>query len=566
MRYTVRTERAVGTDLIAHILAQRGATTAAARSRFLAPDYARDTHDPYAFHAMEGAVERLVAAHARGEKIGIYGDYDADGVCGATLLKDVFDALGFDSEVYIPHKERDGHGLSMRAVEHFARAGIALIVTVDCGITNIAEVAAARERGMESVIIDHHHVPATLPDAVAVINPKLPDSGYPFDALCGTGTAFKVAQALYARMAPAQQEQTKWLLDLVAIATVADCMPLVGENRTLVAYGLIVLQKTRRAGLRALFDRARIAQDRAMDTQTIGFRIAPRLNAAGRMGHAQDAHALLVARDAAEAQKRAAALEALNDERRKTSDAMTADARATVRALPTLPAGIVIGSETFFHGVVGLVAGRLAEEFARPVGVFHHMGETSLGSFRSRGGVHIVDVLHAVHERVPQALIKYGGHAAAAGATLRREHFDAFAAAFDEAVRTVTGSAATDVATVVDAVLAPQEVTADVATALTRMAPFGIGNEEPLFAFADVPIVAMRMVGSDGAHVKFAFGDASHRLDGIGFSLAKKVANMAVGDRVTILARVRENVWNGRTSVQLVVEDIAKGAIPPVEN
>ncbi len=552
-----------GLSVLERVLALRGIVTEKDRRSFLSPDFMRDVHDPFLFHAMHDAVARFVRARDNGEKVGIYGDYDADGVSGATLLHTALDDLGITNEVYIPHKERDGHGLSLRAVEHFARSGVALIVTVDCGITNIAEVATANERGIESIIIDHHHVPKVLPDAVAVINPKLPNSGYPFTELCGTGTAFKVVDALYATMTPAKREQTKWLLDLVAIATVADCMPLIGENRTLVAYGLIVLSKTRRVGLRAMFEVGRIAADRPT-AHTIGFQIAPRINAAGRMGHAQDAYALLADPQAESARMKAEALEVMNNERRKVSERITKEAIQRIMAMPTMPAGIIIGDEDYFHGVVGLVAGRLAERFTRPVGVFQYMDTTALGSFRSRGGVHVVEVLNAVNKAVPGALIKYGGHAAAAGATIDRAYFDNFAQAFAQQVHEAfiaLGSDNTDI--LVDAELLLSDVTLPLATEISRCAPFGIGNEEPLFAIRSVRVQSLRSVGTSGAHVKFTFVDARdgvQTVDGIGFSLAQKVVDIVSGDVVDLLAHVQVNTWQGRQTPQLMVVDIAKNS------
>ncbi len=550
-------------DIVSRLLLLRGLTTKEQQERFLSPNYDRDINDPFAFHAMNTCITRLATARERGEKIGIYGDYDADGVCGATLLKTVLDDLGFVSEVYIPHKEHDGHGLSDKAVAHFANSGVGLIVTVDCGITNIVQVAEAKKRGMESIIIDHHHVPKELPDAVAVINPKIPDSGYPFTDLCGTGTAFKVAQALYMRLAPTRAESVKWLLDLVAIATVADCMPLVGENRTLVTYGLIVLGKTRRVGLQEMFEVGRIKSNgsRPITAHTIGFQIAPRINAAGRMGHAQDAHVLLIEDDPVQAHAHACQLEEMNNERRKVSEQVTKDAAARIRAMDNVPAGIVVGDENFFHGVVGLAAGRLSERFKRPVGVFQHRGETSLGSFRSRSGIHVVEVLNAVNKALPGALIKYGGHAAAAGATVDRAQFDAFAQAFDAEVRTqIAQMSGVNSDVLVDAEVCARDVTLELAQQIKKFAPFGIGNDEPLFAVTDLVIDTLRMVGTDGKHVKFTFADRDNpatKIDGIGFSMAQKVASLTPGTRVDVLARIQENIWQGRRSVQLMVEDIA---------
>ncbi len=546
--------------VVSRLLSSRGATSATAQRQFLSPDYERDTHDPFLFTAMEAAVERIRRARDTGETIGIYGDYDADGVCGATLLAEVLSDLGIAHEVYIPHKEHDGHGLSLRAVERFAQRGVGLIVTVDCGITNCAEVAAARSRGMETIIIDHHHVPKVLPDAVAIINPQLPDSGYPFAQLCGTGTAFKVAQALYTRLAPERVEQTKWLLDLVAIATVADCMPLIEENRVLVQYGLVVLRKTRRPGLHALFDVARISHDTAIDAEVIAFRIAPRINAAGRMDHAQQAYELLSCRTAETATKHAAAIEELNTQRRSVSATITADARSAVHAMKEIPAGIVVGSSTYFHGVVGLAAARLAEEFRRPVGVFHHMGETSLGSFRSRDGVHIVDILREVQRRVDEAVfVKYGGHAAAAGATIRTEHFEQFAETFAQ-VAAEYQPTEDDAVISADACIALSAVTPELVKALRQMAPFGIGNPEPVFIVPDIRLQSFSLVGNKKSHARCVFSDGRQTVAGIGFSLADTISSLRPEDTVTLSARVRENIYHNTRSIQLVVEDIANDA------
>ncbi len=551
-------------DALQRLFLLRGLITEEDRESFLSPDFEHDIHDPFLFVAMKDTVRRFKKAKDDKEKIGIYGDYDADGVSGATLLKTALDDLGFDSEVYIPHKERDGHGLSMLAVEHFSKNGIKLIVTVDCGITNIAQIAEAKKRGIESIIIDHHHVPEVLPDAVAVINPKLPNSGYPFADLCGTGTAFKVVQALYAEFAPDVQEKTKWLLDLVAIATVADCMPLIGENRTLVTYGLIVLGKTRRRGLKEMFRVGRINIDaRNLPTaHTIGFQIAPRINAAGRMGHAQDAYELLIDEGEESAHAKACALEEMNNQRRKVSESVTKEATAKISAMKNVPSGIIIGSEEYFHGVVGLIAGRLAEKFNRPVGVFQHMGETSLGSFRSRSGVHIVDILNAVNDALPGALIKYGGHAAAAGATIQREQFDSFAQIFDRHVqRAIEDMGGLSEKISVDAEILVREITIELAQEIKKFAPFGIGNEEPLFAITNARIDAMRGVGAGEKHIKFAFGDMQspgQQVDAIGFSMAQKVKDIQVGDHVHILAHIQINNWQGQKTAQLMVKDIEK--------
>ncbi len=545
-------------DLVGRVLVLRGIGGDDEARRFLRADYERDLHDPFLFAQMEVVVERLRLARDEQQRIGIYGDYDADGVTGATLLADVFDKLGIETEVYIPHKQKDGHGISARAVEHFAQNGTNLIVTVDCGITNIAEIDAAAKLGMDTIIIDHHHVPEKVPAAVGIINPKAPDSGYPFDGLCGVGAAFKVAQALYQRLAPEQIAQTKWLLDLVAIGTVADMMPLVGENRALVKYGLTVLNKTRRVGLHALFDTAKliVSDERPASAHTIGFQIAPRLNAAGRMGHAQDAHRLLATSNEAEALRLAADLEKLNDERKKVSQKVTAEVGKVVSKLGKLPAGIIVGDEEFYHGVVGLAAGRIAQKYARPVGVFAHQGEMSKGSFRSAGEVDMMRVL----DNCAELLEKFGGHRAAAGATVRRDKFAQFAQKFSEAVEgEFERVGVPDGVLEVDAQLSLSEATLLNIGYLNSCAPFGMANPEPLFVFENVVVLDKREVGKAGTHIKMSFGDGENhnlKIDAIGFSLASKVAQIEIGSRISVIAKLQENIWNGNRSVQLMLEDV----------
>ena len=281
------------------LLAERGLTEAAAIERFFFPEYERDIHDPFLFVSMRRVVNRVGEAISRGERVGVFGDYDADGVTSSVILRTALEHLGLTVSTYIPHKLDEGHGLHVNALDAFERAGVTLAFTVDCGMTNHDLLAEAKRRGIDFIVIDHHHVPEVLPDTYAIINPKLADAGYPFTDLCGAGTTFKVAQALYQTFTPDDVGQLKWLLDIVALGTVADVMPLIGENRTLVSYGLIVLGKTRRVGLQELYAVGRLPiDDNHLPTAwTIGFQIAPRINAASRMAHAMQAHELLMATD-----------------------------------------------------------------------------------------------------------------------------------------------------------------------------------------------------------------------------------------------------------------------------
>ncbi len=540
---------------IGRLLALRGICSLEEAEKFLFPDYDRDLHDPFAFRQMKAVVERFSAAYKNKEKIGIHGDYDADGVCGAALLADALGKLGFRTEVYIPHKEKDGHGLSVSAVEKFADIGVKLVVTVDCGITGVDSVALARQKGMDVIVIDHHQAPEVLPEAL-IINAKMPDSGYPFSDLCGTGAAFKVVQALYEKLMPEKIQQTKWLLDLVAIATVADMMPLRGENRVLVVFGLIVLAKSPRVGLRALFDSARLCADRRpLTARSIGFQIAPRLNAAGRMGHARDAYELLTETDVARAAKRAAALEELNNRRRVVCEKVVSAARAEIAQQKEIPAGIVLGHKDYFHGVVGLAAGKLAEEFDRPVGVFQRQGDILLGSFRSRNGIHIVEVL----KKCSQHLLEFGGHAGAAGVKLRSERFELFVSEFNRCVAELSAREKDAKKTfLVEAVLRIDKSLPFLVDYLKKFDPFGEGNPVPLLALVDVVVVEAQLVGREGKHLKLFLADRhepQNRLEAVGFGLGERVNECQKGKSLELIGFLEENFYGGQRTVQFRFDD-----------
>ena len=285
--------------LVAKILLARGLKSEIELEKFITPDYQTDTHDPFLFSQMEKLVERIKQARDLREKVIIFGDYDADGITSSAILKETFSELGIEADVYIPDKRTEGYGLNLLAIDLFKVAGVKLIITVDCGITSLAETAKAKEFGIDVIITDHHHVPAQVPDAFAIINPHQEGCGYPFAELAGVGVAFKVVQAIYARLMPEKIGQTKWMLDLVSIGTIADCVPLIGENRLFVKYGLVVLSKTRRIGLLELFTVGRIAIDESAipDTKKVSFYVAPRINAAGRINHANLAYNLIIEKD-----------------------------------------------------------------------------------------------------------------------------------------------------------------------------------------------------------------------------------------------------------------------------
>ena len=544
-------------SVIEQILLQRGIETPEEVEKFFAPDYQRDLHDPFLFADMQKVVDRVGDAMDSGEIIGIFGDHDADGVSSATVLAEGLEELGLDVEVYIPDKISEGHGINQTAIDLFEKAGVTLFFTVDCGTSNVDEVAQVSACGMDVIITDHHQAPENLPDAYAIINPQVHGEKYPFKELSGTAVAFKVVQALHTTFLPDDAEKLKWLLDVVCVGTVADCMPLVGENRVLVKYGLIVLAKTRRTGYQELIATGNIAitEDKIPSAYTIAFQIAPRINAAGRMSHAKHAYALMREQKNDVAKKLSEDIEKQNVQRRQIVDKITREVEKIVKKEWADRSFIVIASEEYPVGVVGIIAGRIAEKYQKPTGIFSLIDGEGRGSFRSVDGVHIVDVL----DTCSQHLKKYGGHEKAAGATIDSSLIDVFAEAADAHVKKITQNIPSEICLWADAEIGLSDVDHDVLNVLKKCEPFGEGNEEPIFCIKDVTVDSVRMVGNGERHMKLCVrsADGQYAVDGIGFGLGKKYPEISAGDIITVYAHIQENEWMGNVSVQLHVLDIS---------
>ncbi|NTW45778.1 MAG: single-stranded-DNA-specific exonuclease RecJ [Candidatus Moranbacteria bacterium] len=555
-----KTEEDIAPDpalIIERLLSLRGIVTEEDRKAFLLPDYDRGLHDPFLFRSMRRVMDRLRSARDAGEQVGIFGDFDADGITSSVLLREALTKIGVPVTTYIPDKHAEGHGLSLRALESFAAEGVTLVCVVDCGMTDHEAVADANRRGMDVIIMDHHHVPETLPDAYAIINPRLPGEPYPFKELCGAGIAFKVLQAVYLEFFPDEYGQLKWFLDVAAVGTVADVMPLIGENRVIVTFGLIVLGKTRRNGFREMISRARIAPDgRAPVARDIAFHVAPRLNAASRMAHARAAHDLLVEEDADRAGELADILESYNVERRKVSDGIAKSVRETAFARSDRRF-VFAAHEDFHFGVVGLVAGRIANEFGRPTIVLTKGEETSRGSLRSVPGLNIIEAIGECAD----ILERFGGHSQAAGLTVRNEHLPELEERLERLAAERMGGALPEPGPAADLRLPHPLITLDFVRQVRRLAPFGEGNPEPVFLLEGVRVAEIRPVGSDGKHVKLALSLPDGRtVDAIGFSLADTAAGIVSGDAVDILFQLDENEWNGRVTVQLKLIDLRRSA------
>lgn len=547
------------TDLhpvITQLLLQRDIATKQDVENFFAPDYTTDLHDPFLFVAMNKVVERVTRAREVNEIIGIFGDHDADGVSSATVLAEGLEQIGCTVHVYIPDKITEGHGLNTNALDFFVEKNVSLVFTVDCGTSNIDPVADANSRAIDVIITDHHHAPDVLPQAYAIINPQIAGSGYPFTELSGTAVAFKVVQALHSVLFPENLPQLKWLLDVVCVGTIADCMALVGENRTLVAYGLKVLSKTRRIGYQELISVGNIAivPNKIPKSDTVAFHIAPRINAPGRMSHAKNAYALMRATDQVQAQKYAQMIEAQNIERRRLVDTFTRDVEKIVQKDFQDKSFIVIASRDYPVGIVGIIAGQIAEKYHKPTGIFTQFDTESRGSFRSVDGVHIVNVL----DHCSDYLLKYGGHEKAAGASIKNDKIVDFARAADLYTRELLHGKDIAMVRVADSSIDLADVDHDFLATLKKFAPFGQKNEEPIFYVKDVIIDQLRMVGSGAKHMKIRVTQEGmrHSVDGIGFGLGVTHGDLVVGDRVDVIAHIQENEWMGNVSVQLNIIDV----------
>ncbi len=520
------------------------------------PDYMRDLYDPFLLLGMERAVERILAAIANKEKVIIFGDYDADGVPATALLASFFNKIGFTFyDVFIPDRHLESYGLSLERIKEFAAGGVKLIVTVDCGITDVTEVDLANQHGIDVIITDHHLPPAILPSAYAIIDAKQPGDTYPFKELCGTGVAFKLVQALIARGDfKLVKGWEKWLLDLAAIATVSDMVPLVGENRVLVYFGLIVLRQTRRAGLQALLATLKL-DPRYVNEDDIGFMIGPRINSASRMGHASEAYNLLMTEDRLLAAEIAKSLDTKNSSRKGAVEQILA-AADTLIDTNALPPVLVVGDAAFSPAVLGLAASRLVEKYKRPVFVWGQ-GEASeiKGSGRSDGSVNLVELMRAAGgERL---FSDFGGHVMAAGFTLLPGQEAELGAKLNAVYEEVKGASVLSVI-YYDRELALEECNEATWQLLSQWAPFGVGNEKPVFLFKNIKVAQVKMFGNGGIHLELTFktGDGKN-ICAIGFFYTKDL-QLAAGETIDLLATLEKSYFRSRPELRLRIVDLKK--------
>lgn len=540
--------------IILQLLWNRGLHTQESIDEFLNLDFSQDVHHPDKFRDMAKAVDYIGQALKKNEKIVVHGDYDADGVCGSAVLVSALKIVKPDCqvEVYLPHREIEGYGMNLKTVTELARKGVKLIITVDCGTTNIEEINLAREKGIKVVVSDHHLAHPQLPPAQAIINPALEGETYPFKNLSGTGVAFKLAQALFRRY-QVPEAQEKWLLDLVAIGSIGDYVALLGENRTLVRYGLVVLKKTRRLGLRALMDVSALRPE-SVDARSVAFQIVPRLNAAGRVDHANSAYALLMAGLPDEAAELAANLNQLNQSRQRLTDQMTTEARAQIGKVEKNKFLLVAQNPEWPAGLVGLVASRLVDEYHRPTIIIGRRQNLIIGSGRS---IPEFDITKALKEH-ESLLQHYGGHRQACGFTLKDSVTP------EDFIRSLSRSAKAALAGLelqpgleAEAKLSFSQIDWPLVEALEAFAPFGEGNPAPVFVSSGLSVADWERVGADRKHLRLVARDsASITRRFIGFGLGDWGDKLTADDPIDLAYEIGTNQWNGTQELQLKIVDL----------
>jgi single-stranded-DNA-specific exonuclease len=531
-------------DYLAALLHARGISGEAQAARFLNPSLDQ-LHDPLLLHDMGKACDLIIQAAEKKLKVAVYGDYDADGVCASAIVLEALSMIGISAFSYIPDRQTEGYGLNSEAIRILA-AQADLLISVDCGVTALKEAALARELGLRLIITDHHALPDELPLADAIVHPGL--AGYPDSFLCGAGIAWKIACALLG------VERAEGLLDLAALATVADLVPLSGENRVITALGLKKMAGSHRLGLKALKRTAGIREGKPVSAEQVGYQLAPRLNAGGRLASAQSALNLLMTEDTEEAEILAKELDRLNRERRDVESQVIREAAHQLFGQDmSRTRSIVLSSPGWNTGVVGLAAGKLAERWNYPTIVLSENGDELSGSGRSAGGID----LHQALSECRDLFHRFGGHRMAAGLSLPAENLQAFRERFDAAVRRQLGVEDLLPEIVYDCPLALSEVSLKTIQNLEQLAPFGMGNPAPLFLLDRLSLVSSRAVGSESAHLKLTVASGGTVREGIAFHQGGLQGGLA--DGFQLIASVDANEYNGRVSAQLKVKALLPG-------
>jgi len=540
--------------LIAELLVNRGISGPETARRFLQADLA-DLHDPFLLNGMADAVDRLCRAILHRERVCVYGDYDVDGITSVAVLIGFFREIGHDCFYYIPHRLDEGYGLGTAGIREAAGKGARVIITVDCGITAFEEADLCSSLGIDLIITDHHTPAERVPSAHAVVNPLLPGCRFPCKHLAGVGVAMNLIIALRCRLreqgffTECREPNLREYLDLVALGTIADLVPLMDENRMLASYGLRELSTGSRVGVSALKQVAGITGE--VDCGAVGFRLAPRLNAAGRLEDAALGVELLLTSDQGRAKELAEALDSSNEERQSLEQSILHDALEMVKNDPSLRnrKSIVLASESWHSGVIGIVASRIVDLYHRPTILIALQEGNGKGSGRSIPGFHLYDALHACSGH----LIRFGGHTCAAGLTIDEKTLESFVARFDEVAAGLLSPEDLLPEIRIDEELEPADVSLELAERITSLEPFGIGNPRPVFALRGVRVKQKSII--KGRHVRMRIDTHGSMYDAIGFHMAERIPE---GDLLDIAFSLDINCWNGKKSLQLRLKDVRK--------
>jgi len=567
-KYTLNTETfstdfqhegSVISPLLLKLLHLRGITEKQEIENFLNPDYA-SLHDPYLLADMEKAVKRILTAIQNKEKIVIYSDYDADGIPGAVILHDFFKGAGHENFTnYIPDRHLEGFGFHAKAIEQFSQDQVKLVITIDCGIADITQVKMAQDSGIDVIITDHHEPKAELPEAYAVINPKHPDSKYPYTMICGAATAFKLVQGVLAsgqKVFPWKDGQEKWLLDMAGLATLSDMVPLLGENRILAYFGLKVLRKSKRPGLKRLFRKVGVLQSSASEDD-ISFMITPRINAASRMGNPRDAFHLLSTTDEAVALEKTDVLNKINDERKGVVAGMAKEVRAKIKEdAERFEKVIVIGNPKWRPSLLGLVAGSLVEDFCKPVFLWGRDGEEIIkGSCRGDGKINTL----AIMERISGEFLQFGGHKAAGGFSVSFEKIHTLPEAILKSYESICAEEALSlrerVKTMIDEKLSISDLTWKTFDLIDKLAPFGMSNPKPIFLIEQAEVGYVKIFGKQKNHLEL--GLKGTRVKGICFFVSGNKLELLIPDaKVNLVASLEKSSFGGRKELRLRIIDV----------
>ena len=534
--------------LIASILVQKGIDTFQKAKRFFRPSL-EDLNDPFLMKDMAKAVHRIEKAIEQKEKILVYGDYDVDGTTSVAMMYSFLSTIHHQRSFYIPDRYDEGYGISYKGIDFASREGFSLIICLDCGIKAIEKVSYAKDKGIDFIICDHHRPGTSVPNAVAILDPKQTDCEYPYKELSGCGVGFKLIQA-YAQKNEISFDSLMPYLDLLAISIAADIVPITDENRVLAFYGLKQLNKNPRVGLKALIDVSNRKNE--LTISDVVFGIAPRINAAGRIHHAKKAVELLVENDQKKANEIAKSINEYNINRKTLDEAITKEALTMVKKNHK---SIVVFHKNWHKGVIGIVASRLIEHHYRPTIVFTESNGMLTGSARSVSGF---DVYNAI-ESCSDFIVQFGGHKYAAGLSIKKEQLSAFSKKFEEIVSTTILDEQCAPEILIDAKIEVNEIDKKLVRILNQMEPFGPQNNRPVFCSNNIIDNGYgRLIGSDKSHIKLGITDhnKSNVIDAIGFRMANKYPIIERGDSFDVCYVVEENEWNGAVNLQLRIKDI----------